>query len=123
MATDLKFGSRLGDSSHTFFFTWGKRDDASATSQLARPASPWAPVAPKTKNGGRGGGWGRLPQSVKPTLDANPCLEGTSLTSIAEGNKAPVPSNNLQSMPADTGFRAAFKNKLKLIILNGTVVV
>ena len=36
---------------------------------------------------------------------------------------ATVPSNNLQNLPADTGFRAAFKIKLPLIICNGTVMV
>ena len=34
-----------------------------------------------------------------------------------------APSNNFQNMHADTGFRAAFKIKLNLIIFNGTVVV
>ena len=36
---------------------------------------------------------------------------------------AVVPSNNFQNMHADTGFRAAFKIKLNLIIINGTVMV
>ena len=42
---------------------------------------------------------------------------------ISLSNMATAPSNNFQNMPADTGFRAAFKIKLPSIICNGTVMV
>ena len=55
--------------------------------------------------------------------EANPCLQDTSLSCIAEGQRGDSSEQHFQNLPTDTGFRAAFKTKLPSIICNGTVMV
>ena len=99
MATDL-----CSAQGRVFFFTWAKRDDESATIQLARPASPWA-------------------LTRQAYLGCQPMPRGHQSHQHSRKQRGASSEQQPPEHACRHGFRAAFKGKLKLIIINGTVVV